>query len=84
MFLSAVKDIRYKRSFGATGLQSGTRTVDEFVTIIDISDKLDPHAETEGLRQLRTREGQAVNALGNGRFKIVQTREILIAANADV
>jgi len=56
--------------------------VDEFVTILDIFDTLDQHAETEGLRQLRTPEGQSVNALGNGQFKILQTGEILIAAEA--
>ena len=53
MFLSAVKhELLKKRSFGASGLVSGTRTVDEFVTIIDISDRLDPDAEAEELVNL--------------------------------
>jgi len=37
------------------------------------------YAQIEGMKQLQTESGQVVTPLGNGKYKIVVTNEILVA-----
>ena len=45
--------------------------------MIDMGHSQDPHAEIEGMKFLTTEDGQRVNDLGDGRYLVVATGEIL-------
>jgi hypothetical protein len=49
----------------------------EYGSTVDASTKDSPGATIAGLSVLRTTSGSAVNDMGDGRFKIVQTGEIV-------
>ena len=69
-----LKSIRYKGSFPAIDGQGRTRSLEIFVEVR----KTGSHgAEVEGLRILKTQEGEYVNRLDHGKYQVVVTGEIL-------
>ena len=72
-----VKRIRHTGSFVAVGENGAKRTIHIFTDIIDARHQKDLHAELEGLKQLRTASGDAVNRLAKGEYEVVVTGEVL-------
>ena len=71
------KRVEHRRSFKAIA-EDGTRHIIEvYVTVLDAGTLENPHGTVDGLKTLRTRNGQSVNRLDKGRYQIVSTREIL-------
>ena len=71
------KDVRHTGSFTAVGEDGEAHRIDIFTDIIDAGTVADPDAEMEGLKQLRTEDGMAVNLLEKGKYQVVVTGEIL-------
>jgi len=71
------KEIRHTGAFVAVDEKGNKQTLHVFTDICDARTFDDPDAELEGLMQIRTEDGKAVNRLGKGKYKIVQTEEIL-------
>ena len=65
--------IKHTGTFEAIGSDSETYTVFVFTNYIDAGTKTDPHAALEGLKELRTFDGLAVNRVNKGEYKVVQT-----------
>lgn len=69
---------REVRRFWAVGTTGQRYQLVDRVDLLDVRTFGDPHATPlEGLHELRTSDGMSVNFLGNGRYEIVQTGEIL-------
>lgn len=69
---------REVRRFTAVGKNGRRYVIVETATLHDVRTHDDPAAgPMEGLHALRTSQGQTVNFLGDGKFKIVQTGEVL-------
>jgi len=72
-----LKEIRHTRSFVAVGEGGAEWTIHIFTEIVDAGTFADPNAELEGLKQLRTENGDAVNRLEKGKYQIAVTGETL-------
>jgi hypothetical protein len=77
-----VKRTEHKRTFPVKDGQGKTHQLHEFVDIIAAGHMGDPNAEREGLHSYRTEAGRYVNALGKGRYQIVDSGEVLAAVDA--
>ena len=64
---------RHTGTFEAIGSDSETYTVFVYTNYINARTMTDPHAVVEGLKELRTSDGRAVNQVRKGEYKIVQT-----------
>jgi hypothetical protein len=69
-----LKSIRYKGAFPAIDGHGRTRWLEIFV---DVRKTGSHGAEVEGLRILKTRDGEYVNRLEQGKYQIAVTGEIL-------
>ena len=74
---------KHTGSFEAVGSDSETHTVFVFTDYIDVGTRTDPHAVVEGLKELRTSDGFAVNRVSKGEYKIVQTGVSLRSDSSD-
>ena len=71
---------RYKKHAGsvrAVEVGGNEHILHICTTMIEVPTRGDLNAEIEGMKELRTDEGLAVNRLGKGEYEIVQTGEIL-------
>lgn len=67
----------YTSSFWATGDDGSEYSIDVFTDIIDVGTFSDPIATVEGLKELRTSDGLAVNRNRKGVYQVVQTGVML-------
>jgi len=72
-----LKEIRHTGSFIAVGEDGSERKLHIFTQIIDAGTLDNPDAELEGLKELRTDDGKAVNRLEKGKYQVVVTGETL-------
>ncbi len=70
-------------SFTAKAEDGTDHVLHIFTTILDAGTRGDPGAELEGLKELRTEDGQAVNRLDKGKYQIDGTDEILVSDDPD-
>jgi len=77
------KEIRKIGSFVAMGEDGMEHTIHIFTDILDAGTRADTNAELEGLKELRTQNGDAVNRLGKGKYEIVVTGAILQSDEPD-
>jgi len=71
---------RYKKhtgSFRAVDEEGNEHTLDIWTTMIETPTRGDPDARIEGLKELRTEDGLAVNRMEKGKYQVVQTGQIL-------
>ena len=71
------KRVDLKGSFEAFNVEGVTRLIYVYADILDASSHGNPNAEIEGIRSLRTRNGQHVNRLDKGKYQVVETGEML-------
>jgi hypothetical protein len=72
-----LKEIRHTGSFVAVGEDGTEQTIHIYTHIIDAGTRANPYAELQGLKELRTEDGGAVNRIEKGKYQVVQTDEIL-------
>jgi len=72
-----VKEIRHTGSFKATNKDGIVYTINIFTEILDVGSFTEPGAEIEGLKQLQTDKGDAVNRVKKGEYEIVISGEAL-------
>jgi hypothetical protein len=70
----AVKRTEKRGSFQATGSDGRIYTVDIWVQIVNVANRANPNAEADGLIELITSDGLAVNRLDTGRYEIPAIR----------
>jgi len=75
------KAIRLQGSFPTHDSSGNLRFVDHYVDLLDAGTLEDLDAEIEGLSQLQTREGEFVNRIVRGKYRIVATGEILTSTD---
>lgn len=75
--------LKHTGTFEAVGSDSETYTVFVFTNYIDVRTMTDPHAVIEGLKELRTSDGLAVNQVRKGEYKVVQTGVALRSDSPD-
>jgi len=78
-----VKRTEHKRTFTVKDGQGKTHRLHEFVDIIGAGHKGDLNAEREGLHSYTTEAGRHVNALGKGRYQIVESGQLLTSDGSD-
>jgi hypothetical protein len=74
---------RHTGTFQAIGSDNETYTVLVYSNDIAAGTLSDPHAVVEGLKELRTSGGLAVNRMGKGEYQVVQTRVSLRSDSPD-
>lgn len=77
LYWSMVKRRVRQQSFDAVGANGSRKRLDIFVDIIDAGHFGDPDAEIEGMKAIRTSDGESVNWLGSKKYQVVSTGEIL-------
>lgn len=75
-----IKDVRHDGGFIATDDDGNEYVVNIFTNINDAGTFDNPNATSEGLKRLITNEGDDVNYLEKGKYKIVQSN-IIIRSN---
>lgn len=70
-------------TFTATGNDGRQYTVHVFTNYISVGNFVDPNAVVEGLRELRTSDGMAVNRRRRGEYQIVETGVMLNSTSVD-
>jgi hypothetical protein len=74
---------RHKQTFEATNERGDPTTLHVFVQILNTATFGDPYGDSEGLKRIVTDDGQAVNWLGKGRYRVVVTGETLTSDDPD-
>ncbi len=69
--------IKQTGKFTASGSDGRAYTVYIYTNYIDTGNFIDPNAFVEGLKELRTSDGLAVNRHKKGEYEIVQTGVLL-------
>jgi putative component of toxin-antitoxin plasmid stabilization module len=70
-------------SFSATGDDGRQYEVYIYTNFIKAGTFGDPNAVVEGLKELRTSDGMAINRLQQGEYEIVQTGVVLRSSSPD-
>jgi hypothetical protein len=68
---------QFTRSFIATDPQGRSHTISVYTDYIDTQTFRSPKQTLEGMSELRTDEGHAVNVLSKGKYQVVETGVIL-------
>jgi hypothetical protein len=77
-----VKRVEHKGSFTAVDEEGQRHIIHIYVDIIDAASFDGPNAEIERRKTLRTEQGGSVDYLEKGKYKIVQTGQILTSNEA--
>lgn len=72
-----------KQSFDAIDANGNRKRLHVFVDIIDAGHFGDPDAEVEGMKAIRTSEGESVNWVGAKTYQLVSTGQILTSDDPD-
>jgi hypothetical protein len=78
-----VKRREQKQSFDAVDADGNRKKLRVFVDIIDAGHFGDPDAEIEGMKAIRTSDGESVNWLGAKKYQLVSTGQILTTDDPD-
>jgi hypothetical protein len=70
-------DVRYQSSFDAVDDAGNRCPLHVYADFIDAGTRSNPKAQLEGLKQIRTGSGGAVNRLDKGRYKVLLTGQVL-------
>ena len=70
-------------TFMVDGNDGRSYTIYIYTDFINAGTLDDPRAEIEGLKELRTSDGKAVNRLSKGEYQVVQTGVILRSSESD-
>lgn len=74
---------RQTGSFVATGDDGREYTVYIYTEFVDAGSRRNPRAVVQGLKELRTSDGMAVNRLQKGEYQIEETGVVLRSDSAD-
>ncbi len=69
--------------FKAQGDDGRDYTIHVYMDYVHAGTFDDPHAELEGLKELRTSEGEAVNYIEKGRYQIVASGVVIRATDSN-
>lgn len=78
-----VERIEERGYFLAYDDEGNEYTIYQYVEILNVSTMEDPGGEIEGLKSLRTAQGQAVNRLDKGQYMLVETDHTLYSDDED-
>ncbi len=70
-------------SFRAQDEKGNEYVIYIYTDILDASTRGNPQAEIEGMKELRTEAGQAVNRLEKGKYQVVETGQVLVSQEPD-
>lgn len=71
------KETRHDGSFIAADVDGNEYLIDVYIEIVGAGSFENPNATIEGMRTLKTRDGDSVNYLDKGKYQLVQTGVIL-------
>jgi len=77
---------KYKKrtgSFVAVDEAGNEHIIEIWTEMIETLTRGDPNAEIEGLKELRTEDGLAVNRIEKGKYEVVQTGQVLRSQHPD-
>jgi len=72
---------RHEASFDAIDEQGRRHRLHVYVDVLDVGTFGDPDATIDGLRSIETDDGDPVNSLGEGRYEIVTTGQIVTSSD---
>lgn len=73
------KRSRHLASFSAYDDEGNSIVLHVYVDVLSVGTFDDPDAEIEGLKEIRTAGGYHVNRIGQGKYEVVETGEMLTA-----